>query len=200
MIRTGGTNGFVIPHTKRALVQSVCGDDIGQNQVSQEDMGMLNREAEASFERGHRALEKNDWKEATAFFEAAVTLERKLCPHSPQARYRSFYGLCVGLAKKRHFDAIRLCRSAITLERYNPDLHLNLGRVFFDAGRKREAHRAFVQGLRQETGHMELIRAVKRMGLRKRPVLRFLRRTHPLNVALGRMRAQNRARAKSRVS
>ena len=63
--------------------------------------GMLaGQVARGSFEKGFRALEGNDWQVATAFFEAAVTLERKLTPDNPQARYRSYYGLCVGLARK----------------------------------------------------------------------------------------------------
>ena len=161
---------------------------------------MLNREAEDSFEKGYLALENHDWRTATAFFEAAVTLERKQTPETPQARYHSFYGLCLGLAKKRHADAIRMCRLAIELERYNPDLHWNLGRVFFDAGRKREAYFAFLRGLRQQPGHRGLVKEVKRMGVRKRRVLKFLRRDHPVNVTLGRMRAQNKARTAARAS
>ena len=159
---------------------------------------MLNRVAEDSFEKGILALEQNEWREATAFFEAALTLERKLTPRTPQARYRSYYGLCLGLAKKRHEDAINICRSAIQMECYNPDLHWNLGRVLFNAGRKREAYRAFVKGVRQQPRHKGLVTDLRRMGMRKRPVLPFLRRTHPINVALGRMRAETHAKNRLR--
>lgn len=158
---------------------------------------MLNREAEDSFEKGHRALEENDWRTATAFFEAALTLEKKLTPKAPQARYRSYYGLCIGLAKKRHEDAIKLCRLAIQLEQYNPDLHWNLGRVLYDAGRRREAFRVFVRGVKQQPGHRGLVGEIKRMGLRKKAVLPFLTRGNPLNVTLGRMRAEAKARTRS---
>ena len=156
---------------------------------------MLNREAEDSFDKGCRALEGNDWRAATAFFEAAITLEKKLTARTPQARYRSFYGLCLGLAKKRHEEAIKMCRSAIQLEIYNPDLHWNLGRVLYNAGRRRDAYRVFVQGVRQQPGHRGLVSDIKRMGLRKKAVLPFLSRDNPLNVALGRMRAEAKTRA-----
>jgi len=158
---------------------------------------MLNREAEGSFEKGCRALEENEWRAATAFFEAALTLEKKLTPRAPQARYRSFYGLCLGLAKKRHDDAIRLCQDAIQLEQYNPDLHWNLGRVLYDAGRRREAYHVFVRGVRQQPGHRGLVNDIKRMGLRKKAVIPFLNRNNRLNVTLGRMRAEAKARAHS---
>jgi tetratricopeptide (TPR) repeat protein len=155
---------------------------------------MLNREAEDSFEKGYHALEKNDWRAATAFFEAALTLEKRLTPKAPQARYRSYYGLCLGLAKKRHDLAIKMCQAAIQLEQYNPDLHWNLGRVLFDAGRKREAYRVFVCGVKQEPSHRGLVSDIKRMGLRKKAVLPFLSRQNRLNVTLGRMRAEAKTR------
>jgi tetratricopeptide (TPR) repeat protein len=159
---------------------------------------MLNREAEDSFEKGYRALGANDWRAATAFFEAAILLEKKLTARTPQARYRSYYGLCLGLAKKRHEEAIKMCQSAIQLELYNPDLHWNLGRVLYNAGRRRDAYRVFVQGVRQQPGHRGLVGDIKRMGLRKKAVLPFLHRNNPLNVALGRMRTE--AKTRSRLS
>ncbi len=159
---------------------------------------MLNREAEDSFEKGHRALEENDWRAATAFFEAALALEKKLTVKTPQARYRSYYGLCLGLAKKRHDVAIKMCQTAVQLEQYNPDLYWNLGRVLYDAGRRREAYHVFVRGVRQQPGHRGLVGDIKRMGLRKKAVLPFLHRNNPLNVALGRMRAE--AKTRSRLS
>jgi len=157
---------------------------------------MLNRSAEESFEKGHHALENDDWRMATAYFEAALMLERKHSPKSPQARYRSYYGLCLGLAKNRHGDAIKMCQSAVHLERYNPDLHWNLGRVLSHAGRKGAAYRVFVRGVKQQPGHKGLVKDIRRMGLRKKPVLRFLSRGNPLNVALGRMRAESQERAR----
>ena len=158
---------------------------------------MLNRAAEDSFDKGCRALEAHDWRAATAFFEAAITLEKRLAPKAPQARYRSYYGLCLGLAKKRHDLAIKLCQKAIQLEQYNPDLHWNLGRVLYDAGRRREAYRVFVRGVKQQPGHRGLVGDIRRMGLRKKAVLPFLSRKNPLNVTLGRMRAEAAARSRA---
>ena len=150
---------------------------------------MLNKAAEDSFEKGLRALGKTEWRAATAFFEAAITLESQAKRTTPQARYRSYYGLCLGLAKKRHVDGIALCQSAIDLEHYNPDMHWNLGKVFFDCGRKREAYRAFVRGLKIQPGHKGLVSDMKRMGLRTKPVIPFLSRSNPINRTLGRMRS-----------
>ncbi|NIM00472.1 MAG: hypothetical protein GTN89_06285 [Acidobacteria bacterium] len=158
---------------------------------------MLNKEAEDSFEKGYNALEQHDWRAATAFFEAALMLEKRLTPRTPQARYRSYYGLCLGLAKRRHHDAIKMCQVAIQLEQYNPDLHWNLGRVLHNAGRRREAYKVFVRGLKQQPGHRGLVTEIKKMGLRKKAVLPFLSRKNPINKTLGRMRADAEARAQT---
>ena len=150
---------------------------------------MLNRAAEESFDKGMDALQENRWKEAMAFFEAAVALERKFGQGHPQARYLSYFGLCLAISKKQFKEAIRLCKAASEIERFNPDLQWNLGRVHLTAGNRRQAFGALIRGLRQEPQHAGLRREVRRMGIRKRPVVPFLDRQNPINVALGRRRA-----------
>ena len=152
---------------------------------------MLNRTAENSFERGKEALDAGRWREALAFFEAAVAIERRSGASPPQARYLSYYGLCLALAGRQFHNALKLCRESATLEPYNPDVYWNLGRVLLACRRRKEAHVALVQGLRHEPGHPGIRREILRMGWRKRPVLRFLSRSHPINVFLGRRRARS---------
>ena len=151
---------------------------------------MLNRQAEESFDRGLAAVEERRWTEATAFFEAAVEVERRMGNRKPQARYLSYYGLCLAHSGNQRHDAISLCRQAAEIETFNPDLRLNLGRVLLQAGRKREAFKAFASGLRQEPSHEALRQEIRRMGVRKKPVLRFLPRNNPVNILLGRLRAR----------
>ena len=149
---------------------------------------MLVRAAEESFEKGLLALGENRWREAMAYFESAVALERRFEVENPQARYLSYLGLCLGMTRTKTFDAIQLCHQAVTLERYNADIRWNLGRVLLAAGKRREAYSAFVRGLRQEPDHSGLRCELRRMGMRRRPVIAFLSRTHPINVMFGRMR------------
>ena len=150
---------------------------------------MLIRVAEESFEKGMDAMQENRWKEAMAFFEAAVTLERKFGKGPPQARYLSYFGLCLALSKKQFKEAIRLCKAAAEIEPFNPDLHWNLGRVHLTARNRRPAYSAFLRGLRQEPQHAGLRRELRRMGIRKRRAVSFLDRQNPINVMLGRRRA-----------
>jgi len=123
-----------------------------------------------------------------AMFEAAIELERRFGKGRPQARYLSYYGLCLGLEQNDLREAMRFCREAVTIEGYNADIRCNLSLVLMRAGRRKEAHINFVRGLHVEPGHRKIVRAMREMGLRRRPVVPFLARTNPVNVMLGRMR------------
>jgi len=149
---------------------------------------MLLQSAEESFRKGMSLLKRGRGREAMAFFEAAIELERRMGDGPPQARYLSLYGYCLGTIGRQRHEGIRFCREATELEHYNPDLHCNLGRVLIAAGRRKDAHQSFLRGLRIQSDHREIIRSLKQMGIRRRPPVPFLDRGNPLNVFLGRMR------------
>ena len=149
---------------------------------------MLVRTAEESFVKGKTALADGRAREALAFFEAAIQLEKKYGVPRPQARYLSHYGLCLGMLTPRRYEGIRFCREATLLEEYNADLHLNLGRALLTAERRREAYKALRRGLRLQPSHSGIMYELHHMGIRKRPMLPFLARDHALNVFLGRLR------------
>jgi tetratricopeptide (TPR) repeat protein len=154
---------------------------------------MLINSAEESFRKGLRALAEGRRKEALALFEAAIELERRFGAHRPQARYLSYYGLCLGLEQNDVHEALRFCREAVTLEGYNADIRCNLGRVLLRAGRLREAHAALAKGQQIQPNHAGIRKALQKMGVRRRPVVPFLTRGHPINRLLGRIRTGNRA-------
>lgn len=160
---------------------------------------MLVRVAEESFEQGVNALEENRICEALAFFEGAVSLEARFNSKSPQARYLSYYGLCLSKSRSKRHEAIRCCQRATWMERYNPDLFLNLSESLIAAGRRREAHKAVINGLLQEPRHDGLRRQLQELGNRRRPAIPFLSRSNPLNVLIGRQRrvAAQRRRLRS---
>lgn len=159
---------------------------------------MLVRPAEQSFGKGMEALGRGEPVKALAMFEAAIRLDRKFRAGArPQPRYLSFYGLCLGLESHRWKEAVDLCREAVSAESYNPDLHLNLGRVLVAAGRRKEGWEALRRGLEVDEAHEGLKRAIASMGERKRPALSFLPRSHPLNRMLGKMAHQDKTRRAS---
>jgi tetratricopeptide (TPR) repeat protein len=156
---------------------------------------MLVQTAEESFQKGLESISQGRRKEAMALFEAAIELERKFGSHGPQARYLSYYGLCLALEKNEIREGLRFCREAVTLESYNSDMRCNLGRVLMRAGRRKEAYASFVRGLSLQSDHKAIRRALRAMGIRRRPVLPFLARRHPLNILLGRLRPEVKSAA-----
>ena len=148
---------------------------------------MLINVAEERFRRGRIALERARVVEALASFEAAISLERRLGTGTIQARYLSYYGLCLALTGKRVRDGVGFCRQATTLEPYHPDFHWNFGIALLRARKRRKAFAVLHAGLAIEPDHRGIRRELRRMGQRRRVALPFLDRGHPVNVFLGKM-------------
>ena len=148
---------------------------------------MSNKAAEGSFQRGLHALRARGREtEALALFEAALTLDARANGNSGEAKYRSYYGMALGLFGGKIRQALPLCRKAAEEEFYNPEIWKNLGKLEMEAENKVEAHEAFVRGLRLAPGDAELRQLLVILGRRRKPILSFLPRKHPLNVMLGR--------------
>ena len=148
---------------------------------------MLVQSAETRFQRGLEALAGGRTLEALALFEAALEVEQRLGARTPQARYLSYYGLSLARNGSRPSEGVELCRRAIAIEFFNADLFLNYGRALLATNRRKEAHKALARGLSLQQSHQDILRELSRMGRRRRPVLAFLQRENPINVALGKL-------------
>lgn len=133
------------------------------------------------FRLGMEALEANEGAPSLEHFAAAHRLE------PGNARYRSYHGLCLGLTERRFDKALELCRSAAKEEFFNPALYHNLARVHLGFGFKNEGIRYLRRGLMIDPGNREIGVEMERLGVRRRPTLRFLHRGHLVNRWLGRI-------------
>jgi tetratricopeptide (TPR) repeat protein len=136
--------------------------------------------AEESYRRGRDQLGRGEVESALEHFRAAHQVD----PANP--RYRSFYGLGLALVERRFDRALELCRSAAKEEFFNPELYHNLARVHLAFGFKAEAIRYLRRGLMIDPGNGAMQKELRGLGMRRRPVLSFLPRRHPLNRLLGR--------------
>ncbi|SRR5581483_4512788 len=100
----------------------------------------------------------------------------------------SYFGVCLALVRKQYKSAIDLCRRAIDLEFYNPDHYANLARVYLAAGHRRKALEMVEAGLKLNEHHDGLLAVQRMLGVRARPTVPFLDRSHPINVSLGQAR------------
>lgn len=97
----------------------------------------------------------------------------------------SYYALCVAAEERDYEKAISECVKAVKSEFYTPEVYVNLGRILAKSGRKAVAFRAYRKGLAIDGTHRGLIREMKAMGLRRRPLIAFLSRDNPVNRSLG---------------
>jgi tetratricopeptide (TPR) repeat protein len=140
--------------------------------------------ADEHFQKGQEWLQEQQPGAALEHFRAAYSLQRD------NARYRSAYGLCVGLVERRFNKAIELCGSAVKEEFFNPDLYMNLARVHLAFGFKAEGLRYLRRALMIDPANATVQGELRRLGQRRRPVLGFLPRRHLLNRWLGRARGR----------
>jgi tetratricopeptide (TPR) repeat protein len=137
--------------------------------------------AQEHFRLGQEALSGALFDEALAHFSSAHRLD------GASARHRSYHGLALGLAKKQLDRALELCRSAAKEEFFNPEHYHNLARLHIAFGFKAEGIRYLRRGLMIDPGSEPIAEELRRMGVRRRPPLGFLRRQHLFNRWLGRV-------------
>jgi hypothetical protein len=74
------------------------------------------------------------------------------------------------------------------MKRNQAQLYLNLAEVYSTAGRREDAVEAIQAGLKFARRDVRLTIAMNKLTDRRRPVLTFLTRKHPLNRQLGILR------------
>ena len=149
--------------------------------------------AENSFRKGLVALVEGDPGAATTHFQSAILIERQHGVTRPQMRYLSYYGLSLAQTRGGSPEAIQACETASRRDFFNPDLLLNLGRVYLLAGKMSKALAAFERGIMISPKHKALHAELAKVDRRQAPPLQMVSRHHPLNKLLGKLRASLRA-------
>ena len=144
--------------------------------------------AENQFKKGLTALVDHNYKDATVFFKRAIDVDLARNRRKPDLRYLSYYGLSLARAGMSTADTISICRQTVSRHKNHPVLWLNLGRVYAMAGKTQRALEAFDRGAQLAPGNRILAEELAQLERRSDPVLRMLPRSHPLNIALGKLR------------
>ena len=145
---------------------------------------VLDAETQALFEGGQRALDENRVDDAVQCLRDAI---QRAPDH---ARLRSTLGLAVARAEGDFSEARSLCEDAAKQEFFNPDLYLNLAKVYLRFDRRSEALRYLRRGQMIDPGHEPIRQAIASLGNRRLPIVPFLPRRHPVNRALGTARSK----------
>lgn len=99
----------------------------------------------------------------------------------------SYLGMLQSIKAGKVFEGLDICIMACKKDPQEALIYLNLSRCYLAAGDRYQAVRSIHRGLKLKSPHMGiLVNFYKAMGMRRKPVLRFLHRDNPLNIALGR--------------
>ncbi|MCP4897942.1 MAG: hypothetical protein GY906_13300 [bacterium] len=102
----------------------------------------------------------------------------------------SYYGLCVAMVRRKHGEATKYCQVSLKSNSYEPEHCYNLAMVHLEFDDRRRAVKMLKKGLQLSPRHKKINRAYQEIGQRKSPVIPFLHRNNPVNVWLGRRRAE----------
>jgi len=139
----------------------------------------LDEEARGLFQRGAERLQEGN-------FEDALDCLRRAHARAPgHAQVRSLLGVAIAHGEHDFEEARALCESAAKQEFFNPDLYLNLSRVYLEFDRRSEAMRYLRRGQMIDPGHSLINETLFDLGRRRPAVVPFLPRRHLLNRALG---------------
>jgi predicted Zn-dependent protease len=143
---------------------------------------MIQVEAFQQFRLGLAFLRGGDAHRALPHLRTALDQE----PANPF--YISYVGVALAAAEQKWAEAEKLCHSAMRMNRRQAQLYLNLAEVYVAADRKQDAADILARGLHYAPHDLRLKMALDRLAIRRRPILRFLPRTHLVNRNLGRIR------------
>lgn len=138
---------------------------------------MATEEFHGLLQRGTAEAEQGNTLDALFHLESAAR-------SGTSPRLSSYLGYCLAKERREFKRAGDLCLEALKEEPAQAIHYLNLGRVYLAAGQKAAAIQALKKGLKFGKSRA-LIEALKKLGIRKPPVIPSLPRDHPVNKYLG---------------
>ena len=134
--------------------------------------GIVFRNALANYRRGHLQA-------------AGIDFVRLVNDGSNEPLHLSYCGLLMAEAQGKLSEGLVLCERALTINFFDPQLHLNLSRAYLLGGDRKRAIGALLRGVRNVPRDVRLREELSRLVPRSRPVFGSLRRSHPVNKYLG---------------
>lgn len=134
---------------------------------------------------GISACREGDWR-------AGLTILTRLAQETEGKKvvlpgfFYSYLGVAMARVEGRKQEGFELCRYGISLGPKDPDNRLNLARIYLIAHNRRQAVKQLDIGLRISPANKQLREFRREIGYRRPPPIRFLARSNPLNMWLGR--------------
>jgi len=142
---------------------------------------MDEREISRNIDKGFALIKDHNTLDALFYLE-------KVIEESRRSDVRSAYAMCIALERGKVKDGIDLCIQAIEDDPENVFHFLNLGKIYLKDGKKAVAIDIFRKGLRfgmDNESAKEITFILNELGIRKRPLLPFLKRDNFFNKYMG---------------
>ena len=131
------------------------------------------------FRKGLTYYKRGELEAAVKELESAFKADRE------NPMYMSYFGVCAARRWGEVGQGLELCTKAIKREFYRPELYVNLSRVYVVANNKKGAITVVRKGLYHDADNDDLHNMLVELGVRKKPVIPFFKRSNPLNHILG---------------
>lgn len=162
--------------------------DQSSNQPTEIAMTTAQTELQVEAQQGIELCRKGRWKDGLDILGRIAEADRQ-GTELPGLFY-SYLGYGIAHYQRKVREGLALCQHAIKVQFYEPENYLNIARVHLLRRNRRKAVEAIHQALKLSPRHPGVLRLLKEIGYRRRPVIPFLSRDNPLNIWLGKMRYQ----------
>lgn len=145
---------------------------------------MNRKDREILYKRARLALDQGLLTEAAHMFEALAD------DCESDARFLSYRGLLLAIRERRVSEGATMCKRAITLASSEPEMYLNLARLYVSTGQRQNAVMTLRQAIRGGAKNKAVMKEIQRLSPRAVPPIKSLHRDHVLNDVLGKLRAR----------
>ncbi|MBI3610403.1 MAG: tetratricopeptide repeat protein [Nitrospirae bacterium] len=141
-------------------------------------------------------IKEANYREALVCFRRLMAAYEEDKTAAVPADLLSYFGLALALGENRIQEAIAHCTRAIKKEFYHPGFYVNLARVYLKANRRSDAIKVLYKGLKIDSQDPVILSEIRKLGVRRKQIVGFLERGHPINKVIGVVTARLRAREK----
>ena len=141
---------------------------------------MVSEDLSGLVSRGIEECDRGNTLEGLMYLEEASRKEKT-------PLLNSYLAYCLAREHKSYREAIELGTGAVNEQSENLVLYLNLARVYVMAGQRSNALKVLRQATKRGRNE-QVLRLLKKLGIRKSPVVPFFQRENPVNILLGRLR------------
>jgi tetratricopeptide (TPR) repeat protein len=138
-----------------------------------------------TFLLGCAYLKEANYTEALVYFRRLLAAYEEDASSVVPPELLSYFGLALAFGEGRFSEAVTYCKTAIKKEFYRPEFYVNLARVYLKSDRRSRAVDVLNKGLQVDGGDPEILAELRKLGMRRRPVLGFLTRGNVINKYLG---------------